>query len=134
MISCKEEIVENKKKQSIDGNWYLIENLSYSEIYFSEDKMYVYNPYSGDILTYNYYIKNNSLYRLYNDPSLTDEPYKLYKDVNQINNSSLKFSDCKLIKINKGILLEYYIKNNVTFKEYDNQVYERMKKLSDSLL
>lgn len=134
MISCKEEIVENKKKQSIDGSWYLIENLSYSEIYFSEDKMYIYNPYSGDILTYNYYIKNNSLYMLYNDPSLTDEPYKLYKDVNQINNSSLKFSDCKLIKINKGILLEYYIKNNVTFKEYDNQVYERMKKLSDSLL
>lgn len=135
VIYLSTHCVNNNKNNKADvesfkGNWYRIENRSYSEIYFTEDKMHVYNPYSGDVLTYNYYIKSDSVFRRYDYPNLINESFNFYQIIRTKRDNTILFKDYKLTKLDDKFSLEMYLKDKISFEEYDHQVHDRMEKKS----
>lgn len=131
-ISCKDEKVRLDDALLI-GNWSSLKQETYQEYYFNGQNMYVYDPYSGNTLKYNYKIKNDSIFRYFIHPDLKNQEYEYYSSVVKHDSLRIELKTRVLNKIKNTITLEMYINNQVNKEDYYVSCLKRGKINPDSL-
>lgn len=121
VFSCKgkDNIDSDLDRINIMGNWYSIKNNNYQEYYFDENGMYVYSPYSGDVLEYNYTIKHDTIFRYFKHPELKNQVYEYYNKILKTDSLRIELNTRSLIKLNNENTLEMFINKDIDRSTYD---------------
>lgn len=113
LFSCSSQI---EAETEINGNWFrvydpAVENYYYAEIFFDEEKFYIYNEIGGlaRVITYN--IENDTVYGI----SLDGKERESIGLLSKIDSTTIylnnKNNSMTLKKISDGVTLEDYITN-----------------------
>lgn len=120
----------NKDKEKFDkslliGNWASISNDTYQEYFISDKEMYVYNPYSGDIIEYRYYIQGDSIFRSLSNPDIINPEYLFYSRAVKFDKNQINLRTKALYKLKENNTLEMYIKNETDSLSFTKASYQR---------
>lgn len=121
LFSCRNKVNVSYKTSEIDfiGNWYSIKNNTYQEFYFTENTMYGYSPYSGDIYQYSYIIKRDSIFRYFIHPELKNQTHEYFSKILKKELLQIKLTSRTLIRLEDENTLEMYINKKLDYKTYD---------------
>lgn len=120
-FSCKkkENISPEIDLINITGNWYSVKDNNYQEYYFTENDMYEYSPYSGDVFQYSYIIKQDSIFRYFKHPELKNQIHEYYSKILKIDSLQIKLKTRSLIRLKDENTLEMFVNKEIDHKIYD---------------
>ncbi|RZS93140.1 hypothetical protein [Aquimarina brevivitae] len=116
-ISCNH--IKKINPELIEGNWSLVRNDTYELYYFNNDEMYTYEPYSENIVHFNYFIVEDSLYRCFVHPELLNKDYVFYDKIVKLDSFNLEFRKIELERLqNSQVGLDSYLLGKISRRNF----------------
>lgn len=121
-VSCRNE--QKDKLSSIAntdilGNWSSSEEKAYYEFFYTESKMYAYNPNASSLFQYSYIIRNDSIFLHDDRVEFKNEHYKYYDKISKADSLSVTLGTRVLSRVKEKNTLEDFVLEKISHEVFD---------------